>query len=127
MTREEEQALIRRVLAGDADAFEPPVTENQTRAFHLACRLLGNETDAADAVQDAFLKAYTSLKDFRGDSRFSVWLYRIVSNVCLDFLRRQNRRPASSLSQEDEDGEETQVRGNAALAEAGTMPPAGDE
>ena len=52
MTREEEQALIRRVLAGDADAFEPLVTENQTRAFHLACRLLGNETDAADAVQD---------------------------------------------------------------------------
>ena len=57
MTKEEELSLIRRVLAGDTDAFEPLVTENQTKAFHLACRLLGNETDAADAVQDAFVKA----------------------------------------------------------------------
>ena len=109
MTREEEQALIRRVLAGDADAFEPLVTENQTRAFHLACRLLGNETDAADAVQDAFLKAYTALGDFRGDSRFSVWLYRLVNNVCIDMLRRRKRQETVPLQTEDDDGEETEL------------------
>ncbi len=109
MTREEEQALIRRVLAGDADAFEPLVTENQTRAFHLACRLLGNEADAADAVQDAFLKAYTALGDFRGDSRFSVWLYRLVNNVCIDMLRRRKRQETVPLQTEDGDGEETEL------------------
>ena len=105
MTREEEQARIRRVLSGDTDAFEPLVTENQTKAFHLACRLLGNEADAADAVQDAFVKAYTALGDFRGDSRFSVWLYRLVNNVCIDMLRRRKRQETVSLLTEDEDGE----------------------
>lgn len=105
MTREEETRLIRRVLAGDADAFEPLVTENQTRAYQLAVRLLGSESDAADAVQEAFLKAYLSLKDFRGDSRFSVWLYRLVNNVCIDMLRARKRQDAVSLEQEDEDGE----------------------
>ena len=109
MTREEEASLIRRVLAGDPDAFEPLVTENQTRAFHLACRLLGNEADAADAVQDAFLKAYTALGDFRGDSRFSVWLYRLVNNVCIDMLRRRKRQETVSLQTEDGDGEETEL------------------
>ncbi len=105
MTREEEQSLIRRVLDGDADAFEPLVLENQTRVYNLALRILGNETDAWDAAQDAFLKAYTALKDFRGDSRFSVWLYRLTNNVCLDILRRRRRRPEMSLSAGEEDGE----------------------
>lgn len=105
MTREEEQSLIRRVLEGDADAFEPLVLENQTRVYNLALRILGNETDAWDAAQDAFLKAYTALKDFRGDSRFSVWLYRLTNNVCLDVLRRRRRRPELSLSAGEDDGE----------------------
>ena len=109
MTKEEELSLIRRVLAGDTDAFEPLVTENQTKAFHLACRLLGNETDAADAVQDAFVKAYTALGDFRGDSRFSVWLYRLVNNVCIDMLRRRKRQETVPLQTEDADGEETEL------------------
>ena len=106
MTKEEELSLIRRVLAGDTDAFEPLVTENQTKAFHLACRLLGNETDAADAVQDAFVKAYTALGDFRGDSRFSVWLYRLVNNVCIDMLRRRKGELTVPLQTENEEGEE---------------------
>ena len=105
MTREEEARRIRRVLDGDADAFEPLVTENQTKVYHLALRLLGSEADAADAVQDAFLKAYTSLKDFRGESRFSVWLYRLTNNVCIDMLRRRKRQETVSLLTEDEDGE----------------------
>ena len=89
MTREEESAVIARVLAGDADAFEPLVREHQTNVYRLALRLLGNEADAADAAQDAFLKAYTSLGSFRGESRFSVWLYRLTNNVCIDALRRR--------------------------------------
>ena len=108
MTIQEESALIGRVLAGDTDAFEPLVTENQNKVYHLALRLLGNEADAADAAQEAFLKAYTSLSGFRGDSRFSVWLYRLTNNVCLDMLRRQKRQSAVSLYTED-DGEEAEL------------------
>ena len=109
MTREEESAVIRRVLSGDVNAFEALVTENQTRAYHLAWRMLGSEADAADAVQDAFLKAYTSLKDFRGDSRFSVWLYRLVNNVCIDMLRKRRRTDAVPLQTTDDEGEETEL------------------
>ena len=103
MTKEEESALIARVLAGDADAFEPLVLEHQTNVYRLALRLMGNEADAADAAQDAFLKAYTSLSSFRGDSRFSVWLYRLTNNVCIDALRR--RRDTVPLETEDVQGE----------------------
>ena len=83
--------------------------ENQTRAFHLAVRLLGNEADAADAVQDAFLKAYTALGEFRGESRFSVWLYRLVNNVCIDALRRRKRQETLPLQTEDEDGDAGEI------------------
>ena len=70
--------------------------------------MCGNAQDAEDLTQEAFLKAYRSLGAFRGESKFSVWLYRIVSNVCLDHLRREGRRPSVSLSTEDEDGEESE-------------------
>ena len=109
MTREQEAAVIRRVTEGDVNAFEDLVAAYEKNVYNLALRMTGNAQDAEDMAQEAFIKAYNSLPNFRGDSQFSVWLYRIVSNVCLDFLRRQNRRPASSLSVEDEDGEETQM------------------
>ncbi|MBR1456318.1 MAG: sigma-70 family RNA polymerase sigma factor [Oscillospiraceae bacterium] len=109
MTREQEAAVIRRVTEGDVNAFEDLVAAYEKNVYNLALRMTGNAQDAEDMAQEAFIKAYNSLPNFRGDSKFSVWLYRIVSNVCLDFLRRQNRRPASSLSVEDEDGEETQM------------------
>lgn len=109
MTREEEAAVIRRVNEGDVNAFEELVAAYEKNVYNLALRMTGNAQDAEDMAQEAFIKAYNSLPSFRGDSKFSVWLYRIVSNVCLDFLRRQNRRPTSSLSVEDEDGEETQL------------------
>ena len=109
MTREQEAAVIRRVLDGDGNALEALVAAYEKNVYNLALRMTGNAQDAEDMAQEAFVKAYTSLPGFRGDSKFSVWLYRIVSNVCLDFLRRQNRRPASSLSLEDEDGEESQM------------------
>ena len=109
MTREEERAIIDRVLGGDADAFEPLVLEHQTNVYRLALRLTGNEADAADAAQEAFIKAYTSLSSFRGESRFSVWLYRLTNNVCIDLLRRRARQDASPLQTENEDGEETEL------------------
>lgn len=109
MTREQEAAIVRKVLGGDANAFEKLVLEYEKNVYNIALRMTGNSEDAADMTQEAFIKAYNSLQSFRGDSKFSVWLYRIVSNVCLDFLRSKNRRPTVSLSVEDDDGEDAQL------------------
>lgn len=109
MTREQEAAIVRKVLGGDANAFETLVLEYEKNVYNIALRMTGNSEDAADMTKEAFIKAYNSLQSFRGDSKFSVWLYRIVSNVCLDFLRSKNRRPTVSLSVEDDDGEDAQL------------------
>ena len=109
MTREQEAAIVRKVLKGDTNAFETLVLEYEKNVYNIALRMIGNSEDASDMTQEAFIKAFNSLQSFRGDSKFSVWLYRIVSNVCLDFLRSRNRRPTVSLSVEDDDGEDTQL------------------
>ena len=109
MTREQEAAAIRAVLDGDVNAFEVLVKEYEKNVYNLALRMTGNSEDAADMSQEAFIKAYNSLSSFRGDSKFSVWLYRIVSNVCLDYLRSRTRKPTVSLSTENDDGEEVEL------------------
>jgi len=109
MTSEQELRCIRRVLAGDSEAFEPLLTENQKIAYNLALRMLSHPQDAEDVTQDAFLKAYRSLAQFRGDCRFSSWLCRIVSNLCLDRLRSRARHPETSLTVTDDEGEEAQL------------------
>ena len=109
MTREQEAQIVRRVLEGDVNAFEDLVTEHEKGVYAIAQRMTGNAEDAADMAQETFIKAYNSLSSFRGDSKFSVWLYRIATNVCLDFLRSRSRKPTVSLSVEDDDGEETQM------------------
>ena len=109
MTREQELTVIRRVQRGDTDAFEVLVAAYEKNVFNVALQMTGNREDAQDMTQEAFLKAYSSLSSFRGDSKFSSWLYRIVSNVCLDFKRRQGRRPSSSLTVEDDEGENVQL------------------
>lgn len=109
MTREDEMLIIQKVRAGDVDAFELLVREYEKNVYNLALRMVKNPDDAADMTQEAFIKAYNSLSSFRGDSKFSVWLYRIVSNVCLDYLRSVSRHPTVSLSVENDEGEETEL------------------
>lgn len=109
MTREQEAAVIQAVLDGDINAYELLVKEYEKNVYNLALRMVGNSEDAADMSQEAFIKAYNSLTSFRGDSKFSVWLYRIVSNVCLDYLRSRGRRQAVSLSAENDDGEDVEI------------------
>ena len=109
MTREEENRIIRRILGGDKNAFAELVRENQNNVYGLCLRLMKNEQDALDASQDAFIKAYETLPDFRGQSRFSVWLYRIAYNLCIDRLRSASKRKVSSLTYDDEDSAEAQI------------------
>ncbi len=80
--------IVRRAQAGDHDAFRMLVERYQGRAYGLALRILRNEEQAKDAVQDAFLKVYRSLDRFEGRAGFYTWLYRIVMNQCLDHKRR---------------------------------------
>ena len=109
MTREQEAQIVRKVLQGDVNAFEDLVLEYEKNVYGITLRMTGNSEDAADMTQETFIKAFNSLQSFRGDSKFSVWLYRIATNVCLDFLRSRNRKPTVSLSVEDDEGEESQL------------------
>ena len=109
MTREEEDELISLVRKGDKASFEKLVLENQKKVYNLALRMVGNEEDAFDMSQEAFIKAYNSIAFFRGDSKFSVWLFRLTTNVCLDFLRSEGRKPHNSLSFIGEDNEEKEI------------------
>ena len=92
-----DETLAARAVAGDDSAFETLVTRYQARVFRLAARLTGNEADAFDALQDAFLQVYRHLTSFRGDSRFGTWLYRIATNAALATRRTRARQPTISL------------------------------
>ena len=105
MTEINEKEIIERVLGGDTEAFSELVTRYEKTVYNLALRMVGDRTDAADMAQEAFVKAWTNLPSYRGESKFSAWLYRITTNVCLDFLRHKNRRPQVSLSTSDDDEE----------------------
>jgi len=94
-----DEQLAARAAAGDGPAFETLVTRYQSRVFRLACRLTGSESDAPDVLQETFLHVHRGLGSFRGESRFSTWLYRIATNAALMSRRARTRRPAESLEQ----------------------------
>ena len=85
-------ALIRAAQQGDHDAFEQLVRLYDQSVLRLALNILRSEEDARDAYQEAFLKAYRNLGGFRFECSFHTWLYRIVTNICLDHLRRKSVR-----------------------------------
>ena len=101
----EEREIIERVLGGDNDAFGLLVEKYQTKVYNLALRMCGNEDDAFDLSQEAFLRAWRSLGSFQFESSFSTWLFRLSSNICLDFLRAKKRRAAVSLTVSGDDEE----------------------
>ena len=84
-----EQQWIARARHGDADAFEQLVVAYEGPVYRLALRMCGSAEDAREVTQDAFLAAWRGLPAFRGDSRFSSWLYRLTTNAAIDFLRRE--------------------------------------
>ena len=105
----DEKAIIEKVLAGDNNAFGELVEAYQDRVYNLALRMCGNADDAFDLAQEAFFRAWRGLSGFQFESAFSTWLFRLSSNVCLDWLRAKKRRPTVSLTTLDDEGEEVQL------------------
>ena len=93
----DDAALVRWSQQGHEDAFEELVRRHRDRAYRTALRLLGDRHDAEDVVQDAFVAAWQSLPRFRGDSAFSTWLYRIVTNAALNRAMRAREVPTATV------------------------------
>src|SRR6266404_4697798 len=88
--------LVRRCQAGQAEAFDELVTRYRTRIFAMIYNMVHNEQDAWDLAQESFVKAWKSIKRFRRDSSFYTWMYRIVMNVTIDWLRKKQIKGAGS-------------------------------
>jgi RNA polymerase sigma factor (sigma-70 family) len=93
-----DQEVITRILKGEQNAYEVLVTRYQCFVFTIAMRYTSNREDAEDIAQHAFIKAYRCLNDYRGDAKFSTWLYTIVTSLCLTFLRKK-KLPVHSIYQ----------------------------
>ncbi len=102
---DDDREAVRRVQAGDTDAFEPLVEKYKRKVFRLAYQVLRDQEEALDTSQEAFVKAFRALPAFKGDSAFYTWLFRITMNVALD-RRRQRAARTKSLGAEDVTPEE---------------------
>lgn len=109
LSRVEDSDLIRSAQRGDRAAFEALVRQYDHAVLRLALHLTGSEADAQDIYQEAFLKAYRHLGNFRFECSFYTWIYRIVTNLCLDHLRRRKTRKEDSGTVVDSEGEEFSV------------------
>ena len=107
----QDELLIRRAQSGDEGAFEQLLLTHQKSVYNLCLRMVKNPDDALDLSQEAFLRAWRALDQYQFDAAFSTWLFRLTSNVCIDFLRKQKRQQHMSLTatDEDESGEEFAV------------------
>jgi RNA polymerase sigma-70 factor (ECF subfamily) len=92
-----ESELIERCIKGDQIAFGMLVEKMQTYAFNLAFRILLNDEDAKDAVQDSFIKVWKNISGYQSSCLFSTWMYKIVVNTCLDYLKRNKNNRAIGL------------------------------
>lgn len=112
-----DQQLVERVQNGDKKAFDLLVIKYQQRIVNLVSRFVRNHADALDVTQDAFIKAYRALPNFRGDSAFYTWMYRIAVNTAKNHLAVQNRRP---MDIDQDVSEIEQIEGDHALKEYAT-------
>ena len=85
--------LVARSIRGDAESFNELITRWERPIYALAYRVIGREEEARDVVQETFLRAFRGIKNFRGQAKFSSWVYRIALNLCRDWIRRERRAP----------------------------------
>jgi len=109
LSRVNDSELIRAAQRGDRAAFEALVRQYDQAVLRLALHLTGSEADARDIYQEAFLKAFRHLANFRFECSFYTWIYRIVTNLCLDHLRKRQTRREDPQTVKDSDGREVDV------------------
>lgn len=97
MTTTPDTILVQRAQKGDRTAIDELVSRYQTRAFQFAYRLCNDSDNASDLVAEAFVRVYTALPRFRGDSQFSTWLFRIITNCFLDLKKKDKNKQTQSL------------------------------
>src|SRR3970282_1723059 len=88
-----DEELVARSMGGDLDSFTQLVVRWERPIYALAYRVIGREEDARDVCQETFLRAFRALRGFKGQAKFSSWLYRITLNLCRDWIRRERRAP----------------------------------
>ena len=120
--RAEDDELIRAAQKGDRSAFDSLVRRYDRSVLRLALHMLANEEDAQDVHQEAFIKAYRYLSNFRFECSFYTWLYRIVTNLCLDQLRRRKSRREDPGTVMDAAGDEMDLMANVQDERAGANP-----
>jgi RNA polymerase sigma-70 factor, ECF subfamily len=120
--RASETELIREAQQGSRTAFDALVRQYDQAVLRLALHLTGSEQDAEDIHQEAFLKAYRYLGNFRFECSFYTWIYRIVTNLCLDLLRRRKSRREDSAVMLDSSGEELDLLSNVSDERASANP-----
>jgi RNA polymerase sigma-70 factor, ECF subfamily len=114
--------LIRAAQRGDRAAFESLVRQYDQAVLRLALHLTGSEPDARDIYQEAFLKAYRHIGNFRFECSFYTWIYRIVTNLCLDHLRKRQTRKEDSGTVMDANGQEVDLLDRVSDDRAGANP-----
>ena len=103
--RDVDAELVARVQRGDKQAFDLLVLKYQRKIMRLLSRMIRDPSEIEDVAQESFIKAYRALPQFRGESAFYTWLYRIAINTARNWLAQNNRRPSTPSAQENEDGE----------------------
>ncbi len=93
----DDQVLIERAQKGDRDALDQLIRKYEKRAYQFAYRLTSNQDEACDVVGDAFVRIYSAMRNFKGNSAFTTWMYRILTNCFLDLRKRDRNRPSVSL------------------------------
>ena len=92
-----DEELVARSRTGDMDSFNQLILRWERPIYALAYRVIGQEEDARDVAQETFLRAFRALPGFKGQAKFSSWIYRIALNLCRDWIRRKRRTPVSPL------------------------------
>ena len=106
----DETALIKKIKDGDLDAFSHLVRSYEKKAFNFTYRMLKDVHLAEDATQEAFLRVFSKIDTFRGNSSFSTWFYTILNNICLDILRKKSRQAETTTLYQQNDDEEFELQ-----------------